>query len=170
MDISNTKGSIWLKWDLHMHSTASDGKCSPQELIEEASKRGISVIALTDHHTVNNIDEAKRLGKEKGITVISGIEFRTTYGQKSVHMIGLFPDKYNGISLNQETLYELILCQLNLSKTTIMQAARNEAIKNGKVIEDDNVAYKDGLLRVQVSFESAAIDAACVLNSPCTFC
>ena len=156
MDISNTKGSIWLKWDLHMHSTASDGKCSPQELIEEASKRGISVIALTDHHTVNNIDEAKRLGKEKGITVISGIEFRTTYGQKSVHMIGLFPDKYNGISLNQETLYELILCQLNLSKTTIMQAARNEAIKSGKVIEDDNVAYKDGLLRVQVSFESAA--------------
>ena len=75
MEIKNSKGSIWRKWDLHLHSTASDGKCTPEELIDEAIAKEIEVIALTDHHTVNNINEIKRLGKEKGIGVIAGIEF-----------------------------------------------------------------------------------------------
>ena len=77
MKIINSKGSIWRKWDLHLHSTASDGKCTPEELVDESVAKGIKVIALTDHHTVNNIDKIKRLGKEKGLGVIAGIEFRT---------------------------------------------------------------------------------------------
>ena len=36
MEITNSKGSVWRKWDLHLHSTASDGKCSPEELIDES--------------------------------------------------------------------------------------------------------------------------------------
>ena len=92
MLINNSCGSVWRKCDLHMHSTASDGTATPQQLVDEALKREIEIIALTDHHTVDNIDEIKAYGLEKGITVISGIEFRTEYGQKSVHMIGLFPD------------------------------------------------------------------------------
>mgnify|MGYP002508426314 CR=1 FL=1 len=87
MDNRNTNGSNWHKWDLHMHSTASDGKATPSELIEEAVSKGLSVIALTDHHSVDNIDETKRIGKEKGIVVIPGIEFRTEYGQKSVRYV-----------------------------------------------------------------------------------
>ena len=59
MEITNSKGSVWRKWDLHLHSTASDGKCSPEELIDESIAKGIEVIALTDHHTVNNINEIK---------------------------------------------------------------------------------------------------------------
>ena len=74
------RGSEWRKWDLHIHSNASDGSSTPNDIIEEAKKKGLSVIALTDHHAISNIDETKRLGKENGITVISGIEFRTEYG------------------------------------------------------------------------------------------
>lgn len=156
MEIINSRGSMWRKWDLHLHSNASDGKCTPQELVEEAVKKGISVIALTDHHTVNNIDAIKKLGNDKDIRVISGIEFRTEYGQKSVHIIGLFPDEYNGMVLNQETLYEQILCPLNLSRSSIIQAARVDAATKGKTIADDDVAYKHGLLLVQVDFKRAA--------------
>jgi predicted metal-dependent phosphoesterase TrpH len=67
------RGSEWRKWDLHIHSTASDGTATPAEIIEEAKSKGLSVIALTDHHSVSNIDEIKLLGNKEGITVISGI-------------------------------------------------------------------------------------------------
>ena len=152
MEITNSKGSVWRKWDLHLHSTASDGKCSPEELIDESITKGIKVIALTDHHTVNNINEIKRLGKEKGISVISGIEFRTEYGQKSVHMIGLFPDKFGEMALDEAALNDWILAPLGLSRTEIIRVARS----TGKTYSDDNNAYKDGLLQVQVDFKKAA--------------
>lgn len=59
----NYAGSQWAKWDLHIHSNASDGNGTPQQIIEKAKEKGLSVIALTDHHTVKNIDEIKKLGK-----------------------------------------------------------------------------------------------------------
>jgi 3',5'-nucleoside bisphosphate phosphatase len=60
--------------DLHTHSTASDGECSPAEVIGEARSLGLRVIALTDHDTFSGLDEALRAGKKTGITVIPGIE------------------------------------------------------------------------------------------------
>jgi len=118
------KGSEWIKWDLHIHSNASDGKGTPKEIVEKAIEKGLSVIALTDHHTVKNIDEIKRIGQEKGLSVISGIEFRTEYGSKSVHIIGLFPDKYNGTPLTQSALHNMILSPLELSETHIISKGR----------------------------------------------
>ena len=108
------RGSEWRRWDLHIHSNASDGVATPEEIIAEARSKKLAVIALTDHHTVKNIDEIKRLGHDAGIVVISGIEFRTEYGSKSVHMIGLFPDSYDGKLLDSKALNELILCPLGL--------------------------------------------------------
>lgn len=93
-------GSTWNLWDLHIHTNASDGKGTCQEILEVVKSKGISCIAVTDHHTIDNIEEMKTLAKPMNITVISGIEFRTEYGQASVHMIGLFPDEHNGIKLS----------------------------------------------------------------------
>jgi len=149
--INNSRGSEWRKCDLHMHSTASDGTATPQQLVDEAVKKKVEIIALTDHHTVDNIDEIKSYGLEQGITVISGIEFRTEYGQKSVHMIGLFPDSHDGIKLTQDALYELILSPLNLTKTLIRKEGRAEHPDY-----DNDKAFKEGLLRVQVDFKTTA--------------
>lgn len=151
MLINNSRGSEWRKCDLHMHSTASDGTATPQQLVDEAVKRKIEIIALTDHHTVDNIDKIKAYGLKQGITVISGIEFRTEYGQKSVHMIGLFPDSYNGLQLTQDALYELVLSPLDLTKTIIRKEGRAEHPEY-----NDEKAFKEGLLRVQVEFKKAA--------------
>ena len=151
MLINNTNGSNWGKWDLHVHSNASDGKHSPEQIIAAAKEKGLSVIALTDHHTVKNIDEIKKLGKESGITVIAGIEFRTEYGQKSVHMIGLFPDEFDGQKLTQEVLDEQILCVLNLSRSEIIATAR----RNGEKGDDDSLFHK-GMFLKQVDFKTAA--------------
>ena len=107
--MAHLAGSLWRKWDLHIHTNASDGKGTCEEIIKEALNKGISCIAVTDHHTVANVDEMKTLGAANNLYVIPGVEFRTEYGKASVHMIGLFPDEFNGIKLNTECLQEHIL-------------------------------------------------------------
>jgi len=60
--------------DLHTHSSASDGGYSPDQLIREAAKRGLSAIALTDHDTLNGLKTAENEAKAAGIRFIAGIE------------------------------------------------------------------------------------------------
>ena len=148
---SYPRGSEWRKWDLHMHSTASDGTLTPNQIIDIAEKEGLSVIAITDHHTVRNVDEAKHLGKERGITVISGVEFRTEYGAKSVHIIGLFPDEYDGIKLTQDAIEHLVLDNLGLSRILIETEGRKV-----KPESDDLNAFKQGMHSFQVDLKAAA--------------
>lgn len=147
----NYRGSIWAKWDLHIHSNASDGKQTPQQIVDEAVNKGISVIALTDHHTVSNIDIIKQYAKSKNVIVISGIEFRTEYGTKSVHMIGLFPEQWGKITLDQKGLEELVLNPLGLSRTMIIAKGKEE-----KSTATDDEAFKIGMFKVQVDFKRAA--------------
>ena len=63
-----------MKADLHTHSTASDGQYTPSELVQLAKKRGLEVLALTDHDTVDGLGEAVQAGKEAGLRIIQGIE------------------------------------------------------------------------------------------------
>ena len=78
--------------DLHTHSTASDGSYSPRELITLALKRGISILALTDHDTIMGLEEAENAAKEAGIGFIPGIELEIS-GENAVtgefHLLGL---------------------------------------------------------------------------------
>lgn len=61
--------------DLHTHSTASDGQYTPTELVRLAKERSLDVLALTDHDTVDGLEEAVQAGERAGIRVIRGIEF-----------------------------------------------------------------------------------------------
>ena len=80
--------------DFHTHSTFSDGTFTPTELINHAVKVGLSAIALTDHDTVNGIEEAIEASKNKAIEFIPGIEFSVADGTE-IHIIGLFIDHKN---------------------------------------------------------------------------
>lgn len=60
--------------DLHTHSTASDGQYTPTELVRLAKERSLDVLALTDHDTVDGLEEAVQAGERAGIRVICGIE------------------------------------------------------------------------------------------------
>lgn len=148
---SNQQGSIWRKWDLHIHTQASDGISSNEEIIEHAKANHISVLGITDHHTAKNIDNLKKLGKENGITIIPGIEFCTELGKHSVHLIALFPDVYNATPMNSKNIYDLILSPLNLSEATIQEKGREG---NSKASSDE--AFKAGIFKTQVEFSKAA--------------
>jgi predicted metal-dependent phosphoesterase TrpH len=85
--------------DLHVHSTASDGKLNPAEVIKEAAEKGLSYIALADHDTVDGIAAAKKAAQPfPGLTVIPAIEISTDIPQGEVHILGYFID-YNDAEL-----------------------------------------------------------------------
>ncbi len=74
--------------DLHTHSTASDGTCTPTELVERAASVGIRVLALTDHDTLAGIPEAKDAGCRLGVTVVPGIELSANWLGTDIHVLG----------------------------------------------------------------------------------
>jgi predicted metal-dependent phosphoesterase TrpH len=79
--------------DLHIHSTASDGRLTPAEVVREAAKRGLSFIALTDHDTVDGIAPAKAAAKSfPQLKVIPAIEISTDIPEGEVHVLGYFID------------------------------------------------------------------------------
>ena len=79
--------------DLHCHTNLSDGSLSPKELIALAIERKIDVLAITDH---DNIDcYAEISAPKEGLTLISGIEFSTTWRNIGVHIVGLNMDLNN---------------------------------------------------------------------------
>lgn len=96
------KGSDWRKWDLHFHTPSSydydDMSVTNQEIIDTLSLNQISTIAITDHHKIDieRIKELQKLGLEKNILVLPGIEFLSdARGKVPIHFIGIFPEKCN---------------------------------------------------------------------------
>lgn len=79
--------------DLHVHSDKSDGTLSPSDLVSHAIKQGVTAFALTDHDTVDGIDEAVQAARGTSVTVIPGIELSTKYEGKDIHIVGLFIHK-----------------------------------------------------------------------------
>lgn len=78
--------------DLHTHSTCSDGTVSPAGLVQLAMKKGLSAFALTDHDTTKGLEEAMAAAAGTDVEVIPGIELSTIYGERDVHIVGLFFD------------------------------------------------------------------------------
>jgi len=79
--------------DLHIHSTASDGRLTPAEVVREAARRGLSFIALADHDTVDGIAPAKAAAKSfPQLKVIPGVEISTDIPEGEVHVLGYFID------------------------------------------------------------------------------
>jgi hypothetical protein len=81
------------KIDLHIHSTASDGKLNPADIVRSSAERGLTVIALADHDTVNGIAPALAAAKAfPQLKVIPGVEISTDVPKGEVHVLGYFVD------------------------------------------------------------------------------
>lgn len=84
-------------YDLHCHSTASDGSLSPAELVARAHQMGVDVLALTDHDATHGLAEAASVAKQQGLDLINGIEVSVTWGSQTIHIVGLFIDPENSV-------------------------------------------------------------------------
>lgn len=79
-------------YDLHNHSTRSDGLLSPTELLELAARTGVDAIALTDHDTTDGLEEAEGAAKRAGVRLIPGVEISVSWGDTTLHVVGLNVD------------------------------------------------------------------------------
>jgi 3',5'-nucleoside bisphosphate phosphatase len=86
---------MFCRYDLHSHSTASDGTLSPADLVRLAAESGVETLALTDHDTTAGIAEASEAAERCGIALLAGVEISVTWSQQTVHIVGLNVDTGN---------------------------------------------------------------------------
>ena len=127
--------------DLHMHTTYSDGFYSPLELIQKVNERNLDIISITDHDSVNAIEEAITIGNDFGVKVIPGLEISTDIEDKEVHLLGYFidinhPELKKYLSFFREERYyraTRIVNKLNkigieITIDDVMEVAKNSAV------------------------------------------
>lgn len=144
--------------DLHVHSNRSDGTYSPSQLVDYAIEKNLAAIALTDHDTIDGLDEImghadnlrNQTNPTQNITVdmvpeiIPGIEFSTEYEGKDVHILGLYIDHKS--SEFQNTLQEFVNSRI-LRNEKMCNLLRNAGI---------DITYE----RLQSEFEGSVITRA----------
>lgn len=79
-----------MRFDLHLHTTASDGHLTPEALVAAASQASLHAIAVTDHDTVESLVPVRLAARDTGITVIPGVELSATHEGRDVHILGYF--------------------------------------------------------------------------------
>lgn len=91
--------------DLHAHTTASDGRAAPEDLIALAKAADLEAVAITDHDTLDGLPAAQLAADAIGIQLVKGIELSTIDGTREVHLLGLHLDR------TEELAAELIAVQ-----------------------------------------------------------
>lgn len=86
-----------LRFDLHSHTTASDGHLSPSELVRRAAEKGVGVLAITDHDTLAGIDEAAATlaAEALPLRLVSGVEISSGWESHEIHVVGIGVDVKN---------------------------------------------------------------------------
>lgn len=163
--------------DLHCHSIYSDGTCTPEEIIIEAKRIGLSSIALTDHDAIDGIEEFHKAGQKYGIETITGIELAAQHNRfhrEEIHIVGL------GFDVNSVPLKRL------MEQIAIDRDVRNNLLIKGFNDNGININKSDIVNKTQkrfiskVHFAEVLIDKGYVktknkafdkyLSSNCPFC
>ena len=82
-------------YDLHSHSTVSDGSLSPEQLVARAIDQGVDVLALTDHDGTEGIIAAQAAAQGTKLSLVTGVEISVTWGSSTIHILGLKVDHKN---------------------------------------------------------------------------
>jgi predicted metal-dependent phosphoesterase TrpH len=92
--------------DLHLHTTSSDGVHSPEDIVARAAARGLEIISICDHDTVEGIGPALAAAVDySGLTFIPGVEVSTDFQKGEVHVLGYFIDQdHPGLNQTLKTM------------------------------------------------------------------
>jgi histidinol phosphatase-like PHP family hydrolase len=131
--MNDSRGSIWRKWDLHLHTPASgddygNQSISNETIITKLKEAGISAVAITDHFVmdVNRIIDLQRIGGNE-ITVFPGIELRSELGgDEAIHYIALFSEDLDKQRLSD--IWDELKAKCELTPTRIAERGGIEAI------------------------------------------
>lgn len=120
------------KADLHIHTNASDGDLSPEDLINKVVQKGLQTISITDHDTIQGYLDAKELADQKDIELIPGAEISTIWNEREIHVLAYAFDE------EDESFRNLIYNQKNARRKR-MKAIVEVLKKEGVDIDYDEV-------------------------------
>ena len=153
------RGSEWRVWDLHFHTPSSydykDKSVKNEEIIDGLVAADVSVVAITDHHIidVHRIKELQKIGKEKGVSVLPGIEFCSELGgAESIHFIGIFSE-----NCDLESIWTKIKGQCNLTEADIKEKGY-ERICCEFVKTSDLIIKLGGIISVHAGKKSNSLE------------
>jgi 3',5'-nucleoside bisphosphate phosphatase len=87
--------SPMIQYDLHCHSTYSDGVLPPRDVVRRAAGHGVDVLALTDHDELQGLEEARATAAEEAIELVPGTEISVTWERQTLHVVGVRIDPEN---------------------------------------------------------------------------
>ena len=76
--------------DLHVHTTASDGTLTPEQVVREADTLGLAAVGIADHDTVDGVPPGLSAGKQADVVVVPAVEINTDYGNDEIHLLGYY--------------------------------------------------------------------------------
>ncbi len=110
--------------DLHSHSNVSDGLLTPEELVLNAARCGIKVLALTDHDDIGGLSTARQVAEANGIYFIDGVEISVTWKKRTLHIVGLNVDPTNEV-------LQQVLAQVRKDRDERAMEMANSLAKSG---------------------------------------
>lgn len=134
--------------DLHLHTTASDGNISAETTIDIAYKRGLDYISITDHDSVDSLEEASLVSKNMNIEVIPGIEINSDFLNTEVHILGYYID-YKSKDLND--LLKKIKASRRERSAKILRRLNNILNTNLKMKELNDLVEGEIITRAHIA-------------------
>jgi len=127
--------------DMHTHTTASDGILSPTALVEQASRQGLTGIAITDHDTLEGVQEGTRQAAACHILFVPGIELSCQWQDRELHILGYWPDtnseelmeSLKTLQKAREIRASKIIAKLNQSGRTITEKRVRQLSRGGSM-------------------------------------
>lgn len=104
--------------DLHVHTTASDGQYTPTEIIQKAHSKNLTIMAITDHDTIDGLEEGKKAAKAVGMRFVPGVELNINFPTGEFHLLGL------GLKNPSDSL-----------KSLLSDLVKNRDFRNNQIIE-----------------------------------
>jgi 3',5'-nucleoside bisphosphate phosphatase len=120
------------KADLHIHTNASDGSLTPEQLLKKVKEKNLSTVSITDHDTIRGYQAAKKLAPDFGIDLIPGVEITTLWNSREVHLLA-----YNFRDKDEDFL--LLLNRHKLARRQRMHSIVEQLNKKGVDIDYDEI-------------------------------
>ena len=124
-----------MRADMHVHTRASDGLLTPEEVVKIASDSGLQIISVTDHDTIYNTEKVNTLCKNAGIVFVNGIEISAYYGNVKVHTLGY------GFNANDESFNSFL-----------------DKLRNNSLMRTREIISKLNACGIGLTFEEAAAE------------
>lgn len=150
-------------YDLHTHSTASDGTLRPKDLVARAKQAGVSVLALTDHDSTQGLAEAREAALHLGVDLIAGAEISVSWGPYVIHVVGL------GIDPECELLQQGLSRQREQRRERAMEMGRRLEKSGIEGAYDGAMALCNGRLISRTHFARFLVDRGYVNDTDKVF-